>query len=165
MDVSAELRSADESTRLGLANWELSAITVASVVGLGISLYLTAAHYEQVPLACSVSSLIDCGSVTHSAYSEVGATSFPISALGAIWFVLVGTLAVARTSSAAWREAWAALVGQSLLAASGLVYVLYLVYAEIVQLHRICEWCTGVHLITVLVFLLTIVHLQRQAQP
>ena len=30
----------------------------------------------------------------------------------------------------------------------GFAFVLYLVYTELVTLHAICLWCTGVHLVT-----------------
>jgi uncharacterized membrane protein len=34
---------------------------------------------------------------------------------------------------------------------AGLVAVFYLIYAE-VKLHKICEWCTAVHILTALTF-------------
>ena len=42
--------------------------------------------------------------------------------------------------------------------------VLYLVYIELVRLHTICAWCTGLHIVILLMFLITIVQLQ-QAEP
>ena len=43
-----------------------------------------------------------------------------------------------------------------------LVAVLYLVYAEIVQLHSICAWCTAFHVVILLMFLVTLVQFQSQ---
>ena len=43
----------------------------------------------------------------------------------------------------------------------GLVVVLYLVYVEIVHLHVICEWCTAVHVLTLLTFLVALYRVQQ----
>jgi hypothetical protein len=43
-----------------------------------------------------------------------------------------------------------------LWAGVGLLFVLYLVYAEIVQLRALCPWCTGVHILTLVIFLLAL---------
>ncbi|HEY7833803.1 MAG TPA: hypothetical protein VIG30_09560, partial [Ktedonobacterales bacterium] len=38
-------------------------------------------------------------------------------------------------------------------------FVLYLVYVEFAILHQICEWCTGVHVLTALTFIIVLVRL------
>jgi uncharacterized membrane protein len=42
--------------------------------------------------------------------------------------------------------------------------VLYLVYVEIVLLHTFCAWCTALHVVILLMFLITIVQLQRSTE-
>ena len=42
----------------------------------------------------------------------------------------------------------------------GLVSVLYFVFAELVKLHELCEWCTGVHILVFLSLLVTIARVQ-----
>jgi uncharacterized membrane protein len=37
--------------------------------------------------------------------------------------------------------------------------VFYLVYAELVKLHKICEWCTAVHILTALTFFVALYRL------
>jgi uncharacterized membrane protein len=61
-------------------------------------------------------------------------------------------------TSASWqrRIRWA----QFIWALSGLLVVLYLVYAEIVRLHTICAWCTALHVLILLMFLITLFQLQ-----
>jgi hypothetical protein len=54
---------------------------------------------------------------------------------------------------------------QLLWSAAGLLFVLYLVYAEIVKLHSICEWCTSVHILTLITFLIALNRLQLAAAP
>jgi uncharacterized membrane protein len=125
-------------------------IAGASLAGIAISVYLTISHYQDLPLACSTGSTFDCGAVTTSSYSLFPGTGIPVSLLGIGWFVVSGALALLALQGTDWR------LGSWLLIAWGLagtVFVLYLVYAELVLIHRICEWCTAVHLL-VLVSLL-----------
>jgi uncharacterized membrane protein len=49
-------------------------------------------------------------------------------------------------------------------AALGVLFVLYLVFVEIVLLHQICEWCTAVHLLVLATFVVALRRLQ-QTQP
>jgi len=43
------------------------------------------------------------------------------------------------------------------------LYVLFLVYAELVRIHHICAWCTGVHVIVLVYLLLAVFLLQEPA--
>jgi uncharacterized membrane protein len=76
------------------------------------------------------------------------------------WFVLSGLAALVATRAAEppWLAATHAIWG--LL---GVATVLYLVYAEVVVIHRICEWCSVVHLLILVTFALTLYRLQRTA--
>jgi uncharacterized membrane protein len=39
----------------------------------------------------------------------------------------------------------------------GMGFVMYLIYAEVYQIQQICEYCTSVHIITFLLFCVTVV--------
>ncbi len=39
--------------------------------------------------------------------------------------------------------------------------LIYLVYVELVLLHTICAWCTGLHVVILIMFLTTLVLVQR----
>ena len=52
--------------------------------------------------------------------------------------------------------------GADRLGAIGLVTALYLVYVEIVRLHALCEWCTAVHVLTLLSFLVAVYRAQHR---
>ena len=41
-------------------------------------------------------------------------------------------------------------------AAGGMCFVLWLLYAELEIIHRICLWCSSVHVVTFVLFVLTI---------
>lgn len=119
-----------------------------SLVGLGIATYLTLAHYTStVPLACPNTGVINCARVTTSPQSVM--LGIPVAVLGLAWFVVM----VAITTPYAWRHG-GVLVGRArvALAALGMAFVLYLVYTELFVLDSICLWCTGVHVVTLLLF-------------
>jgi uncharacterized membrane protein len=128
-----------------LVTWGLS------LAGLGVSIYLTIAHFTDKPLAgCSESGAINCTKVTTSAQSYV--FGIPVAVLGLAFFVA----AVALMSPWAWR--WARREVAWLRIASlvvGMGFVLYLIYAELFIIGAICLYCTSVHAITFLLFVLT----------
>ncbi len=134
-------------------------LLLLALLGVGISVYLTAVHYENAPLICSNSGLVDCARVISSAYSVVPGTSMPISVPGLVWCLGVGVLAITRLRvvvAPRWLDA-----AQFLWVLAGMLTVLYLVYVEIVLLHTICAWCTALHVLILLIFLTTLVQVQQ----
>ncbi|HJY56321.1 MAG TPA: vitamin K epoxide reductase family protein [Streptosporangiaceae bacterium] len=125
---------------------------VLSLAGLGVSIYLTIAHFTDKPLAgCAESGAINCTKVTTSPQSYV--FGIPVAVLGLAFFVA----AVALMSPWAWRSARreVALIRLASLVV-GMAFVLYLLYAELLIIGSICLYCTSVHAITFLLFVLTI---------
>lgn len=121
------------------------AVIGASLIGIGVSMYLTVVHFTTVPLVCSASGTVNCERVLSSAYGVIGGTGVPTSAAGIVWFAIAAALAVLhrRRLQIAWSVA-------------GLLTVVYLVFVEIVQLGAICIWCTVAHALVVVIFLLTV---------
>ncbi len=124
---------------------------VLSLAGLGVSIYLTIAHFTDKPLAgCAENAAFNCTKVTTSPQSYV--FGIPVAVLGLAFFVA----AVALMSPWAWR--WArrevALIRIASLVV-GVGFVLYLVYTELFTIGAICLYCTSVHAITFLLFVLT----------
>jgi len=141
----------------------LVAMTLAAVAGLAISIYLTTVHYMGAPLVCTNSGAINCSAVTTSKYSVVPATNLPITIPGMLWFVVSGGLAAyALVAQRRQRpESERLRLFQLLWGAAGMAFVLYLVYAEIVLIHNICEWCTVIHLLTLVTFLVALYRFQQ----
>jgi uncharacterized membrane protein len=131
-----------------------------SLLGVAISIYLTSVHYENVPLVCSESGLINCTRVLSSPYSVVPGTSLPITIPGLGWGVVSAALAIIGLFAATGLWQRRIRIAQFAWALSGLLAVLYLVYVEIVRLHTICAWCTALHVLILLMFLITLVQLQ-----
>src|SRR5258708_34959754 len=67
-------------------------LLVFSLVGVGIAIYLTLVHYENAPLVCSDSGLINCARVLSSSYSVVPGPSLPITLPGLGWSVVSAAL-------------------------------------------------------------------------
>lgn len=137
----------------------LSAIALMSLAGLGVSIYLTVVHYDKkITLACTTGGFINCADVTTSRFSVIPGTQIPITIPGMIWFLVAGALALwglaalARGQAEPQRERLALLVWS----APALLFVLYLVFDEIVMLHVLCEWCTSVHILTLATFLIAL---------
>jgi uncharacterized membrane protein len=123
---------------------------------VAIAAYLTSVHYAGVPLACGATGLVNCASVTSSAFSVIPGTAVPITLPGMLWFGVSGALAVLSRHP---RQRGLRLA-HLLWSAAGLAVALYLVFVEIAVLHRICEWCSGIHLLVLATFLISLRRLQ-----
>jgi uncharacterized membrane protein len=141
----------DEPAERGPAPWLQIATFVLALAGLGVSIYLTITHFTESALAgCSESGLVNCTKVTTSPQSYV--FGIPVAVLGLAFFVFC----VAIMSPWAWRASRREvhLVRIASLVV-GVGFVLYLVYAELFTIGSICLYCTSVHVITFLLFVLT----------
>jgi uncharacterized membrane protein len=138
-------------------------LLLLSVASIGIALYLTAVHYEHVPLVCSTHGFVDCSFVLSSPYSVVPGTTVPITVPGLAWGLVSGALAIAalRLSSSFSPALRNIHIAQFVWSLVGMLTVLYLVYVEIVNLHTICAWCTALHVTILIMFLITLVQLQQ----
>jgi uncharacterized membrane protein len=128
-------------------------VWVLSLFALGVSVYLTIAHYDtSVTLACSDKGLINCAKVTTSTQSMVFGI-FPVAVLGLAFYVFMAAI----NSPLGWR--WNRREVKWLRLGSvvvGMGFVLYLIYAELIQIRNICLWCTSVHVATFLIFALLV---------
>jgi uncharacterized membrane protein len=124
--------------------WAVISTFVLSLIGLGVATYLTILHFDtSLKIACSSNPGVSCVKVTTSAQSYF--LGIPVAVLGLCQYVAMSLL----NSPFAWRrpERWVHLA-RFVIAAVGCCFVLWLVYAEVVIIGAICEWCTSVHLIT-----------------
>ncbi len=121
-----------------------------SLVGLGIAAYLTFTHFEGNKfLACSTTGLFNCDTVTSSPQSYV--LGMPVAVVGLVGYAVLAIL----NSPWGWRAPWYALhVARVAIVAGSMAFVLWLVAAELLYVDHICEWCTGVHVVTFLLFVI-----------
>ena len=125
-----------------------------SILGLGVSAYLTYEHYTgSTSLACPAASshgVVNCLKVTTSPWSvQFG---IPVAVLGLVFFALM----IALQTPWAWRSQLVVLRAARLAwCLVGIVSAIRLVYFELDKIDAICEWCTSVHVITFLIFVTT----------
>ncbi|HEY4465155.1 MAG TPA: vitamin K epoxide reductase family protein [Streptosporangiaceae bacterium] len=134
----------------GPPGWLRWTSLVLAVAGLGVSVYLTIAHYTTaVALACPNTGAINCEKVTTSPESNV--FGIPVAVLGLAFYLFL----VPIMSPWAWRSGRRDVALARLLSlVVGIGFVLYLVYAEVFEIGNICLWCTSVHVITLVLFAL-----------
>lgn len=119
-----------------------------SVLGLAVSIYLTYEHFTgSRTLACSGSGQVDCLKVTTSQWSTL--FGLPVALLGLLFFVGMTIACLPGVWCRTSRQVDLARIAAT---GAGLVMVFYLIWAEFFRIHAICLWCTGVHVITFVLF-------------
>ena len=123
---------------------------VASLIGLGVSIYLTILHFAPTALVCPLGTtggVIDCAKVVTSPQSIV--FGIPVAILGLAYFVPM----MALTTPVAWRSS-NPLVAPTRFSMTiiSMGFICYLIYAELYEIHSICIWCTAVHFLSFVVF-------------
>lgn len=141
-----------DDRRVVVPRWLSPVTLVLAVIGVGVSSYLTAEHFSGSTHLAGCSSgggTINCGAVTTSAESHI--VGIPVAVLGLAYFVA----AVPFLLPVAWRSADVRVrVLREAGAVAGLGFVCWLVFAELAKIHHICEYCTSVHVITLILFVL-----------
>jgi uncharacterized membrane protein len=139
------------STDVPTLRWQPFATLVLSVAGLGIATYLTITHFDKVALICSDNGAINCAKVTTSPQSEI--LGIPVAMLGLFFFVPM----IALCLPAAWRSADRRIhLARLVLSVTGVGTIIYLISAEFFIIKAICLWCSGVHVITFVLFVIIV---------
>ena len=120
-----------------MTRWRSVGLAMA-LVGLIDGIYLTVDSLNpQVPLYCPSGGIINCVTLTSSAYSRFG--GIPVAILGATWFALVLVIIALNRPSLNYAliPLWAIAV----------VFAGYLIFTELFVLHAICPYCTLAHVL------------------
>ncbi|GAA0589479.1 vitamin K epoxide reductase family protein [Kribbella sandramycini] len=137
---------------LGVIPW---LVLTLSVLGVVVSAYLTYEHFTAgTTLACPETGVVNCMKVTSSKYSEL--LGIPVAVLGLLFFVGMTALSL----PALWRtpSPWPSRLRLAGVV-TGVVFVLYLVWAELFRINAICLWCTVVHGLTLVLFALVVIRI------
>lgn len=119
---------------------------ILSLIGLAISIYLTVAHFTSSSiLACPNTGTINCAKVTTSAQSYF--LKIPVAIWGLMFYLYLSLL---NSPIGFKRKSLRTLRLISLII--GVLFVLYLISAELLVIGSICLWCTSVHVVTILLF-------------
>ena len=133
--------------------WQPIVTLLLSLVGLGVATYLTIAHFDtQITLSCPAGGgAINCEAVTTSAESHL--LGIPVAVLGLAFFIPMIILCL----PAAWRTSDRRIhLARLLLSITGIGMVIYLIVAELFIIKKICLWCSSVHLITFILFVIVV---------
>jgi uncharacterized membrane protein len=129
--------------------WVVRLSFALAIIGLGFATYLTYAHFTSVnALICSDKGSVNCAKVTTSSQSEIFGV-LPVAVIGLAYFAGM----VALCSPWAWRPSRLFDLARLAGVISGVGMVFYLVYAELFQIDALCIYCTAVHIVTVLLFI------------
>jgi len=122
-----------------------------SVIGLADAGYQVYTHFTGTGLLGCSAKADACVLVQNSQYAWI--FHIPVAVYGVVFFVFM----VAICSPWGWRLQQP-LVRYARLGAVvvGMIFVLYLIYREIVSLGHICPYCTSVHIITFGIFALIV---------
>jgi uncharacterized membrane protein len=144
---------------------------VLSLIGVGLSTYLTITHLNGGRgLVCSNKGLVNCEAVTTSPESKLFGI-FPVAELGLAFYFFMAIINLPWAWQPEWRwlparspraealrqalplAAWRIRLGAAIV---GVLFILYLVYTELITLRTICLWCTYVHITTFVLFIILI---------
>jgi uncharacterized membrane protein len=135
----------------GRAGWRPPVTLTLCLVGLSLSAYTMWVHVHHALAACVDAGPVDCQAVLTSAQSII--FGVPLPAFGLLFFVGMGVLCLPM----AWRTS---LAWVHLLRLAGVIVgigsVIYLVATELFTIRKICLWCSGVHLITLALFIIVV---------
>ncbi len=106
-------------------------LTILSIIGLGISGYLTYTHYFGLAPVCLASG--QCEIVQSSRYAVM--FGIPVPLIGLVGYALM--LASLQIKNELGR-----LLGV-LLTVGGFAFSCYLTYLELFVIHAICQWCVS----------------------
>ncbi len=132
--------------------WVAPASMIITVLAMADSAYLTYADFTTPKvLICSTKGFMDCAAVTTSSYSHP--FGIPVAPVGLVWSVAM----LALCTPWAWRAAspwlrWVRLAGTG----AGVLMVLYLLWAELIKLGHMCEFCTVMHALSVALFFVVV---------
>jgi uncharacterized membrane protein/thiol-disulfide isomerase/thioredoxin len=125
------------STDQGRPTWIDLLIPILSIIGLGVSGYLTYVETQAVSAVCGP--IGDCNAVQSSSYARLFGV-LPVGILGLIGFalILIAWL-VQRLRDDKWGNyASIAIIG---LALFGTLFSIYLTYLEVFVIEAVCMWC------------------------
>jgi len=123
------------------------------VAGSIVAAYLVWVHYQQDALVCGLG---DCEKVQTSSYAEFA--GIPIAWFGLALYLAIAALYVTRRLGTVAEDIAAILVVGASFA--GTLAVAWLTYLELWVIHAICQWCVAFAIVTVLLFVVSVLDLR-----
>ena len=126
-------------------------VAALSLAGIFVALYLLLYKLGLIgALSCSVGS---CETVNSSRWATF--LGLPVAGWGVAWYVGMFVLALVSTGEKFAQSSLISLI-LVLVAATGLVFSLYLTYIELFRIHAICQWCVVSAILVTIIFLVSV---------
>ncbi len=131
-------------------------LIILTLITLGflISLHLVQTHSNPAKEGeiCDINGIVSCTVVNTSKYAQI--FHVPVALLGAIWFIIAFLLAynIHKKHLQTILFIWTIV---------GLISIIYFIIAEII-LQAICLYCTSVHLIILILFIIMLLMYRKQ---
>ncbi len=129
--------------------WAVWVTLPLALIGLALSTYLTITHFDPKVLHCTYGQIFNCAAVTTSAQSKFLGL-IPVAFLGLFQYVVMTALCTPWAWRAKRREVH---IARLVFATVGMGFVIWLIAAELLIIGNICEYCTGVHIVTFALFI------------
>ena len=137
--------------------WQLVVAAVLSLIGLGLSLYLTRQHYLFIesgsPSACNFGGAWNCDLVSSGQYSEL--FGVPLSHLGTLFYLLTGLLAALGLLRDSFRTYAHGLL--LVLAIPSVLVSIGLFALSTVVIRAVCLFCISMYAVNLGLLLTTLV--------
>ncbi len=131
-----------------------------SLLGVGLSSYLTYDHFTGALPVCSDKGFVNCAAVTTSPESYF--LGIPVAVMGLAFYVAMTVVNITPLWKV--RARWLAWL-RILMALSGIGFVFHLLWAELFDVKALCLWCTGVHITTFILFIVVMVTAPAMLAP
>jgi uncharacterized membrane protein len=130
--------------------WQPTASFLLSIVGLAGSIYLTVIHFDsRLALVCP--DLGSCNRILTSNMSHF--LGIPVPLLGLAYFAPMTLLCLPQAWRSLDRRIHLARLGLSIL---GIGMIIYLFIEELFIIRALCTWCSIVHLVGFLLFVIIV---------
>ena len=133
---------------LGWLPWTAFGLCLLGLADAGYQVYT---HFTGTGLLGCSTKADACVLVQNSVYAWV--FGIPVAVYGAAFFAFMAVVC----SPWAWRSELRFIQpARTIAVVTGMIFVLYLIYRELISLGQICPYCTSVHIITFLLFALLV---------
>ena len=137
------------SDSMAKVRWQPITCLLLSLAGLAGSLYLTIVHFDHISLTCP--EYASCDRILTSNTSHF--LGIPVSVLGLAYFAPMTLLCL----PAAWRSADRRIhLARLILSILGVGMIIYLFVEELFIIRALCLWCSLVHLVGFLLFVIIV---------
>lgn len=131
-------------------------IFILGLCGMGISGYLTYGYLVNVSIGCPFNA--NCDLIQASPYAYMW--EVPVPLLGLLMYAaltLMGCLLLIK------RAEWENIISLGIygISLAGVIFTGYLYYLEIFVLHAFCSWCIVSSIVIVIIFILSLIYLNK----